>query len=147
MNINTAPFVGNKEKYRKSIRSKNERAIVRLLFKGDPVTAFCYFNNIRRCVDRSTIHFLSHRLVMNSTFVRSISRVSATGIRSLHGGAPKKAVPAPRGTYRTNATGFFLPSGTVWPTNREQRRILRNHYSISPWRTVKESQKRTSRII
>ncbi|KAG0342881.1 hypothetical protein BG000_000046 [Podila horticola] len=47
---------------------------------------------------------------MNSTFVRSVSRVSAIGIRSLHGGATKKAVPAPRGDI-ADPTAFLNKIG------------------------------------
>ncbi|KAF9428608.1 hypothetical protein BGZ94_001772 [Podila epigama] len=39
-----------------------------------------------------------------NTFARCVSRVSFTGIRSLHGGTPKKAVPAPRGDITDPAT-------------------------------------------
>ncbi|KAG0345086.1 hypothetical protein BG004_003968 [Podila humilis] len=47
---------------------------------------------------------------MNSTFARSISKVSTTGIRCFHGGAVKKAVPAPRGDI-TDPAAFLTKIG------------------------------------
>ncbi|KAF9584311.1 hypothetical protein BGW38_006906 [Lunasporangiospora selenospora] len=40
---------------------------------------------------------------MNTVFTRCIARASAAGARSLHGGAAKKSIPAPRGDIQDPA--------------------------------------------
>ncbi|KAG0262571.1 hypothetical protein BG011_010006 [Mortierella polycephala] len=40
---------------------------------------------------------------MNYTFTRCLARIP-TGVRSIHGGAVKKAIPAPRGDIKDPAT-------------------------------------------